>query len=137
MGAFGPKRVVTADDTHSPAAPYKLIDNDDQRCSMQATSCSSMRRERASAGTGSRGKDKEKAFLRRRWDGRPSQPSSPKFLSKYGRWNSPKYLFGESYGTPRSAVVVNDLETQHDTDFNGVILLSQILNFDLGRRAGI
>ena len=28
MGAFGPKRVVTADDTHSPAAPYRLIDNE-------------------------------------------------------------------------------------------------------------
>jgi carboxypeptidase C (cathepsin A) len=28
MGAFGPKRVVTADDTHSPAAPYKLVDNE-------------------------------------------------------------------------------------------------------------
>src|ERR1700734_3047065 len=28
MGAFGPKRVVTADDTHSPAAPYRLVDND-------------------------------------------------------------------------------------------------------------
>src|SRR5580693_9533748 len=28
MGAFGPKRVVTADDTHSPAAPYRVIDNE-------------------------------------------------------------------------------------------------------------
>jgi len=28
MGAFGPKRVVTADDSHSPAAPYRIIDND-------------------------------------------------------------------------------------------------------------
>ncbi|MGC1303647.1 MAG: hypothetical protein WA840_14860, partial [Caulobacteraceae bacterium] len=53
------------------------------------------------------------------------------FLSKYGRWNSPKYLFGESYGTPRSALVVNSLETSHNVDFNGVMLLSQILNFDL------
>ena len=52
------------------------------------------------------------------------------FLAKYGRWNSPKYLFGESYGTPRSANLINVLETEDDTDFNGVILLSQILNFD-------
>ena len=28
-----------------------------------------------------------------------------RFLTKYDRWNSPKYLFGESYGTPRSAVL--------------------------------
>ena len=27
MGAFGPKRVVTSDDTHSPAAPYRVVDN--------------------------------------------------------------------------------------------------------------
>ena len=53
------------------------------------------------------------------------------FLSKYNRWNSPKYLFGESYGTPRASVVVNDLETNRAIDFNGVILLSAILNFDL------
>jgi carboxypeptidase C (cathepsin A) len=53
------------------------------------------------------------------------------FLSKYGRWNSPKYLFGESYGTPRSAVLINQLEAERSIDFNGVILLSQILNFDL------
>ena len=53
------------------------------------------------------------------------------FLSKYGRWNSPKYLFGESYGTPRSAVLVNDLESEESIDVNGVILLSQVLNFDL------
>jgi carboxypeptidase C (cathepsin A) len=53
------------------------------------------------------------------------------FLAKYGRWNSPKYLFGESYGTTRSAVLANLLQTERDVDFNGVILLSQILNFSL------
>ena len=53
------------------------------------------------------------------------------FLTKYGRWNSPKYLFGESYGTTRSAVLSNVLETERDIDLNGVILLSQILSFDL------
>src|SRR5260370_19470125 len=40
-------------------------------------------------------------------------------------------MFGESYGTPRSAVLVNQLEAERSIDFNGVILLSQILNFDL------
>jgi carboxypeptidase C (cathepsin A) len=54
----------------------------------------------------------------------------PQFLAKYGRWNSPKYLFGESYGTTRSAVLANDLEQERFINLNGVILLSQILNFD-------
>jgi len=53
------------------------------------------------------------------------------YLSKYGRWNSPKYIFGESYGTPRSAVLVNLLAQEYNVDLNGVIMLSQILNFDL------
>jgi len=57
------------------------------------------------------------------------------FLSQYGRWNSPKYLFGESYGTTRSAVLANLLETDRLVDLNGVILLSQILNFDLSADA--
>src|SRR6185312_6234201 len=39
-------------------------------------------------------------------------------------------FFGESYGTPRSANLINVLETEDDTDFNGVILLSQILSYD-------
>ena len=77
------------------------------------------------------GKDKEKAFYGVDADGYAFSQFIKGFLSKYGRWNSPKYLFGESYGTPRSAVVVNELETGDAIDFNGVILLSQILNFDL------
>jgi carboxypeptidase C (cathepsin A) len=128
MGAWGPKRVVTADDTHSPAAPYQLIDND--QTLLDASDLVFI----DAPGTGfSRiaGKDKEKAFYGIDPDGEAFASFIQEFLAKYNRWNSPKYLFGESYGTPRSAVVVNDLETEHDIDFNGVILLSQILNFDL------
>ncbi len=128
MGAFGPKRVVTADDTHTPAAPYKLIDNDESL--LDASDLVFI----DAPGTGfSRiaGKDKEKAFYGVDSDANAFSNFIQEFLSKYGRWNSPKYLFGESYGTPRASVLVNDLETNHDIDFNGVILLSQILNFDL------
>src|SRR6202011_4818437 len=41
-----------------------------------------------------------------------------------------KYLFGESYGTTRSAALANILENEKQLDLNGIILLSQILNFD-------
>jgi len=77
------------------------------------------------------GKDKEKAFYGVDQDAWAFGDFISQFLSKYGRWNSPKYLFGESYGTTRSAVLSNILETDRDVDFNGVILLSQILNFSL------
>ena len=128
MGAFGPRRVVTADDSHTPAAPYALVDN--AYSLLDATDMVFI----DAPGTGfSRiaGKDKEKAFWGVDADAHAFSQFIMGFLSRYGRWNSPKYLFGESYGTPRSAVVVNELETNEAVDFNGVILLSQILNFDL------
>jgi carboxypeptidase C (cathepsin A) len=128
MGAFGPKRVVTADGAHTPAAPYGLVNNDSSLLDVSDLVFID------APGAGfSRiaGKDKEKAFFGIDEDANAFADFISQFLSKYGRWNSPKYLFGESYGTTRSAVLVNLLETQRAVDFNGVILLSQILNFDL------
>ena len=58
------------------------------------------------------GKDKEKAFFGVDQDAYAFAEFITQFLAKYGRWNSPKYLFGESYGTPRSAVLINELETR-------------------------
>lgn len=55
-----------------------------------------------------------------------------KFITRYitlnNRWGSPKYLFGESYGTPRSAALVASLNND-GIEFNGVTLLSSILNY--------
>jgi carboxypeptidase C (cathepsin A) len=128
MGAFGPRRIVTATDGHTPAAPYSLINNASSL--LDASDLVFI----DAPGTGfSRiaGKDKEKAFYGVDQDAYAFAQFISQFLTKYGRWNSPKYLFGESYGTPRSAVLINQLESDRAIDFNGVILLSQILNFDL------
>jgi carboxypeptidase C (cathepsin A) len=128
MGAFGPRRIVTPTDAHTPAAPYSLVNNASSL--LDATDLVFI----DAPGTGfSRiaGKDKEKAFFGVDQDAYAFADFIAQFLSKYGRWNSPKYLFGESYGTPRSAVLINQLEADRSIDFNGVILLSQILNFDL------
>ena len=128
MGAFGPRRIVTATDGHTPAAPYSLINNGSSL--LDATDLVFI----DAPGTGfSRiaGRDKEKAFFGVDQDAYAFAQFISQFLTKYGRWNSPKYLFGESYGTPRSAVLINQLESDRAIDFNGVILLSQILNFDL------
>jgi len=128
MGAFGPRRVVTADDTHTPAAPYQVVSNDYSL--LDASDLVFV----DAPGTGfSRiaGKDKEKAFYGIDQDAWAFSDFIVQFLSKYRRWNSPKYVFGESYGTTRSAVLANVLETERNIDLNGVILLSQILNFSL------
>jgi carboxypeptidase C (cathepsin A) len=127
MGAFGPKRVVTADDSHTPAAPYPVVNNDYSL--LDASDLVFV----DAPGTGfSRisGKDREKAFYGVDQDAYAFTDFIVQFLAKYGRWNSAKYLFGESYGTTRSPVLSNLLETKRAVDFNGVIMLSQILNFD-------
>ena len=98
-------------------------------CSMPPISSSSTRRARASAASPARTRRRRSYGVDQ--DAYAFAEFISQFLSKYGRWNSPKYLFGESYGTPRSAVLINQLEADRSIDFNGVILLSQILNFDL------
>ena len=128
MGAFGPRRVVTSDHTHTPPAPYRLINNDYSL--LDASDLVFV----DAPGTGFsrvRGRHAAKDFYGADQDVHAFSRFIMRFLSKYGRWNSPKYLFGESYGTPRSANLINVLETHDNIDFNGVILLSQILNYDL------
>ncbi len=129
MGAFGPKRVVTADDTHSPAAPYRIIDNEYSLLDVSDLVFID------APGTGFghlRGTDKEKAFYGVDQDAHAFANFIVSFLSRHNRWNSPKYLFGESYGTTRSAALANILQSEKSLDLNGIILLSQVLNFDDG-----
>ena len=59
------------------------------------------------------------------------------YLARYGRWGSPKYLIGESYGTTRAAGLSRHLQDKHDIYLNGVMLVSlavdlQTLCFDPG-----
>jgi len=140
MGAWGPKRVVTNDDTHTPAAPYQLVNNDYSLLDASDLVFIDM------PGTGfgrllPQGKDDDararshKELAKKYWgvdaDAGAFANFITQFISGHHRWNSPKYLFGESYGTTRSAVLSNLLQSRYDVDLNGVMLLSQILNFSL------
>ncbi len=51
------------------------------------------------------------------------------YVTDYSRWNSPKYLLGESYGTTRSAGIVDYLQENSGMAMNGVILVSAVLDF--------
>ncbi len=46
------------------------------------------------------------------------------FVSRSSRWNSPKYLIGESYGTTRVSGLAKELQNNHWMYLNGVILVS-------------
>ncbi len=127
MGAFGPKRVRTTNDSHGPAAPYRVVDNEYSLLDVSDLVFID------APGTGFghlRGADKEKAFWGVDPDAQTFANFITEFLSRHGRWNSPKYLFGESYGTTRAAVLAYQLQNDKSLDLNGVIFLSQILCFD-------
>ena len=124
MGTFGPKRIVLPDVDHQEGAPYSVVSN---QYSLLDTSDLVFIDAPGTGFSRTFGKERGKAFYGIDADGQAFNHFIRKFLTKYERWNSPKYLFGESYGTPRSAVLVADLQ---GVDLNGVILLSQILSFD-------
>ena len=126
MGSLGPKHVVTSGDQHLPAAPYKMVDNAYSLLDVSDVVFIDM------PGTGFGrliGKDSEKAFWGVDEDANAFARFIARFITKYNRWNSPKFLFGESYGTTRSAVLSDILENGKSIDLNGVILLSQVFNF--------
>jgi carboxypeptidase C (cathepsin A) len=133
MGAFGPQRIVTSDHAHTAPAPYRLVNNDESL--LDATDMVFI----DAPGTGfgriidkkQGGAGTPKEFYGVDADGHAFAQFITRFITEYGRWNSPKFLFGESYGTTRSAVLARYLETEDDVDLNGVILLSQILSYDL------
>ena len=126
MGAFGPMRLVLPQDSaHQEGAPYQIVPNEYSLLDVSDLVFVD------APGTGfSRiyGKDATKAFYGTDPDAHAFDRFVRRFLSKYDRWNSPKYLFGESYGTTRTAILTNLL--QRHLDLNGSIFLSQILSFD-------
>jgi carboxypeptidase C (cathepsin A) len=125
MASFGPKRVLEGNATATAPAPYTLIDN--EYSLLDKTDMVFV----DAPGTGfSRllGDSKPEQFYGVDQDGRAFRQFVQRYITQNSRWNSPKFLFGESYGTTRSAVLANMLQ-QQGMDLNGVVLLSSALNF--------
>ncbi len=125
MGSVGPMRVVTASPDATGAAPYELVPN--QYTLLDKTDLVFI----DAVGTGySRpvGKATMKDFAGTDQDVQAFSRFIHRYVSVNHRWNSPKFLFGESYGTTRSAALVDELENG-GMSCNGVILMSTILNY--------
>jgi carboxypeptidase C (cathepsin A) len=127
MGAFGPRRVVTANAESTPPPPYKVDDNANSLLDKSDLVFIDP------VGTGySRavGKAQDKDF----WGIDSDVKSIAQFIDLYvtrnSRWNSPKFLIGESYGTFRSAALSNYLQSTDGMYLNGIVLISTVL--DLG-----
>jgi carboxypeptidase C (cathepsin A) len=128
MGAFGPKRVAIPSDARDDGAPpYPIVANPDSL--LDVTDIVFI----DPVGTGfshALGKTEAKAYWGVTADAKSISEFIRLWLSENGRWNSPKYLGGESYGTTRSAAVANELEgSYNDVALNGIILISTILDF--------
>ena len=127
MGAFGPRRIVTSDAAPTPPPPYRLVDNANSLLDVADLVFIDP------IGTGFSkpvGKGTGKDFWGIDEDGKSLAQFVQQYVSRNGRWNSPKYLIGESYGTTRSAVLVNLLQGEEGMDFNGVVLISSVLDFE-------
>ena len=126
LGGFGPMRAETTDTAPTPPPPYTLKNN--PYSLLDKTDLVFI----DAVGTGfskTLGKATGKDF----WGVDQDVKSFGEFIENYStennRWNSPKFVLGESYGTPRSAMLANWLQ-DNGVALNGVILLSSILNFN-------
>jgi len=125
IGVMGPRRVVVNDPENAPQPPYKMEDNPFTLLDVSDIVMVDP------VGTGlshAVAKAKNKDF----WGVEQDIKSVSWFIKQYinsnDRWNSPKFLLGESYGTMRSAGVVNYLQENLGISINGVVLVSSVLD---------
>ena len=124
MGSFGPVRVQVGDAAVTPGPPYNLADN--RYSLLDATDLVFI--DMPGSGYGRIiGAGKTKDFWGIDQDADAFAQFIQRYLTNFNRWNSPKFLFGESYGTTRSAVLSGVL-AQRGIGLNGIVLLSSFLN---------
>lgn len=126
LGVLGPRRVETMDDVAHLPPPYKLIDNDYSildKTDLVFIDPVSTGFSRAVPG------EAPKQFHGFKKDIEYVGDFIRLYCSRYGRWTSPKFLIGESYGTTRAAGLSGYLMQRHGLFLNGIMLISVVLNF--------
>ncbi|MEX1252506.1 MAG: peptidase S10 [Hyphomonas sp.] len=130
LGLLGPKRVKVASDADADdgAAPYALLDN--PLSILDVTDLVFV----DPIGTGySRavGKGEDKDYWSEEGDGSSIAELIRIWITEHKRWNAPKYLIGESFGTTRAAYLANRMLTGDvDIALNGLVLISQALDYE-------
>jgi carboxypeptidase C (cathepsin A) len=129
LGALGPRRVKMLDDGGLPAPPYELVDN--EHTWLDLTDMVFI----DPVGTGF-SRPAKPELGRKYWGVQGDLDSVGEFirlyLTRHERWASPLFLVGESYGTTRAAGLAG-LLIDRGVAFNGVVLVSSILNFQTAR----
>jgi len=129
MGILGPKRTVLVDVENNTRGPFRTVDN--EFTALEQADLVMI----DPIGTGfSRpiGKAEGKDFWGVDQDVTSVSNFIVQYLSQYGRWASPKFVLGESYGGMRTGGVSFTLLTRHNVALNGVILVSPYLDVGSG-----
>jgi carboxypeptidase C (cathepsin A) len=126
MGVLGPKRVQMAEEGFQPAPPYSLVDN--EHSLIDVTDIVAIDAMSAGFSRAVEGED-PKQFHGVQPDIEAFAEFIRLYITKFGRWTSPKYLLGESYGTVRSAGVSQELQSSHGIELNGIVLVSSVIDF--------
>lgn len=127
MGSVGPEHVVTPSGRLAGSPPFHWVENHDSILDTSDLVFIDM----PNTGFGRiMGAGKPKDFFGLNKDADAFAQFIKRYCTKFGRWNSPKFLFGESYGTPRSALLSQVLFND-GIALNGIVSQSSILNFNL------
>jgi carboxypeptidase C (cathepsin A) len=126
MGSFGPVRVITQSPEATGPAPFEWVQN---QYSLLDKSDLVFIDAPLTGFSRAVGKGTAKDFAGTDQDIKAFEKFIARYITVNQRWGSPKFLFGESYGTTRSAGLVAALQND-GIEFNGVTLLSSILNYN-------
>ncbi|MGA7125813.1 MAG: hypothetical protein WBZ19_05875, partial [Chthoniobacterales bacterium] len=126
LGGIGPRRTQLSDAGEALPPPSKLVDNESTwlpKTDLVFIDPVSTGYSRPAPG------EEAKQF----WGYKEDIQSVGDFIrlwtTKYGRWASPKFIAGESYGTTRAAGLSDYLESRYGLYLNGIVLISSVLNF--------
>lgn len=130
MGIIGPKRVLMSDKGDVLPPPYRYVDNEYSwldKTDMVFLDPVTTGYSRAVTG------ENDKQFHGYEEDIQSMGEAIRLYATKYDRWQSPKFLAGESYGTTRAAGLSEYLQSKYKFYLNGVVLISSILNMQTAR----
>ncbi len=129
LGVLGPRRVLSGDVDSPQKPPYKLVENEfsllDVSDLVFIDPVSTGYSRPVTAETA-------KEFHGFQQDVESVGDFIRLFVTRYQRWNSPKFLIGESYGTTRAAGLSGYLQERHSMYLNGLMLISAVLDFQTG-----
>ena len=126
LGMLGPHRVPMRDDAVPDKPPYKLIPNTESL--LDQTDLVFIDPVSTGYSRAAKGEDK-KQFHGFDEDIESVGEFIHLYTTRYNRWQSPRFLIGESYGTLRAAGLSAHLLERYNMDLNGIVLVSSVLDF--------